>query len=59
MNFAGMNYPAIVVAAVATGQHNQEGAILRFVFWHSLVLAVLMGLFVLGQAYWWSWMIPT
>jgi lactate permease len=49
---------SIVVAAVATQQYGQEGAILRFVFWHSLVLAVLMGLLVLGQAYLWSWMIP-
>ena len=49
---------SIVVAAVATGQHNQEGPILRFVFWHSLVLAVLMGLLVLFQAYWGQWMIP-
>ena len=40
---------SIVVAAVATGQHNQEGPILRFVFWHSLVLAVLMGLLVLDD----------
>jgi lactate permease len=50
---------SIVVAAAATGQHHGEGPILRFVFWHSLALAVLMGLFVLAQAYWWSWMIPT
>jgi lactate permease len=49
---------SIVVAAVATGQHNQEGPILRFVFWHSLVLAVLMGLLVLYQAYHGAWMIP-
>jgi lactate permease len=49
---------SIVVAAVATGQHNQEGAILRFVFWHSFVLAFLMGLLVLAQAYVLSWMIP-
>jgi lactate permease len=49
---------SIVVAAVATGQHNQEGPILRFVFWHSLVLAVLMGVLVLVQAYWGAWMIP-
>ena len=49
---------SIVVAAVATGQHNQEGPILRFVFWHSLVLAVLMGLLVFYQAYWGAWMIP-
>jgi lactate permease len=49
---------SIVVAAVATGQHNQEGPILRFVFWHSLVLALLMGCLVLYQAYWGAWMIP-
>jgi lactate permease len=49
---------SIVVAAVATQQYGQEGAILRFVFRHSLIMAVLMGLLVLGQAYLWSWMIP-
>ena len=49
---------SIVVAAAATGQHGQEGAILRFVFWHSLILAVLMGLLVMAQAYWWRAMIP-
>jgi lactate permease len=49
---------SIVVAAVATQQHNQEGAILRFVFWHSLALAVLMGLLVMAQAYWWPAVIP-
>lgn len=49
---------SIVVAAVATGQHNQEGPFLRFVFWHSLALAVLMGVLVLLQAYWDAWMIP-
>jgi lactate permease len=47
---------SIVVAAVATGQHNQEGSILRFVFWHSVVLAMLMGLLTLAQAYWLPWM---
>jgi lactate permease len=50
---------SIVVAAAATGQNGGEGPILRFVFWHSLAMAVLMGLLVLAQAYWWSWMIPT
>jgi lactate permease len=49
---------SIVVAAVATQQHGQEGAILRFVFLHSLALALLMGLLVLAQAYFLSWMIP-
>ena len=45
---------SIVVAAAATGQHGQEGPILRFVFWHSLILAVLMGVLVLFQAYVWG-----
>jgi lactate permease len=50
---------SIVVSAAATQQHGHEGPILRFVFWHSLVLAVLMGLLVLAQAYWLPWMIPS
>ena len=49
---------SIVVAAAATGQPGQEGPILRFVFLHSLILAVLMGLLVLVQAYGWSSIIP-
>jgi lactate permease len=49
---------SIVVAAAATDQPGQEGPILRFVFWHSLLLAVLMGVLVLVQAYWWTAAIP-
>ncbi len=49
---------SIVVASVATGQIGQEGAILRFVFWHSVILALLMGLLVLFQAYVWTAAIP-
>jgi lactate permease len=49
---------SIVVAAAATGQHGQEGPILRFVFFHSLVLALLMGVLVLIQAYLWTTIIP-
>jgi lactate permease len=49
---------SIVVSAVATQQHGQEGAILRFVFWHSFALAILMGLLVTVQAYWWTAAIP-
>ena len=49
---------SIVVAAAATDQAGQEGPILRFVFWHSLVLALLMGLLVLLQAYVWTAAIP-
>jgi lactate permease len=49
---------SIVVSAAATGQSGQEGPILRFVFLHSLALALLMGLLVLLQAYWWTGAIP-
>jgi lactate permease len=49
---------SIVVSAAATGQSGQEGAILRFVFWHSLALATLMGALVLVQAYLWTGAIP-
>jgi lactate permease len=42
---------SIVVASTATRWYGHEGDILRYVFFHSLVLAALMGLFVLLQAY--------
>jgi lactate permease len=49
---------SIVVSTAATNQHGSEGVILRFVFWHSVALAAIMGLIVLAQAYWFPWMIP-
>lgn len=49
---------SIVVAAVATRQQGGEGQILRFVFWHSIVLACLVGLLTLAQAYVLDWMVP-
>jgi lactate permease len=42
---------SIVVASTATGWYGHEGAILRYVFFHSLALAALMGLLVFLQAY--------
>jgi lactate permease len=45
---------SIVVASVATGGHPESpraGTILRAVFWHSLALALLVGILVLLQAY--------
>lgn len=42
---------SIVVASTATGQFGQESRILRFVFWHSVVLACLVGVLVMLQAY--------
>jgi lactate permease len=42
---------SIVVASTATGWFGHEGSILRFVFLHSIVLAVLVGILVTLQAY--------
>ncbi len=42
---------SIVVASVATGQRGHEGDILRYVFFHSVVLAALVGVVVMLQAY--------
>jgi lactate permease len=42
---------SIVVASTATRWYGHEGDILRYVFWHSLVLASLVGALVLAQAY--------
>jgi lactate permease len=50
---------SIVVATAATNQHGQEGRILRFVFWHSVVLAAIMGVIVMLQAYVFPWMVPS
>jgi lactate permease len=42
---------SIVVASTATNWFGHEGKILRFVFWHSIVLASLVGILVMLQAY--------
>ncbi len=42
---------SIVVASTATNWYGHEGSILRYVFFHSLALAGLMGLLVFLQAY--------
>jgi lactate permease len=49
---------SIVVAGAATGETGREGAVLRYVFGHSIALAVLVGLVVLFQAYVWTASIP-
>jgi lactate permease len=42
---------SIVVASTATNWFGHEGSILRFVFFHSIALACLVGLLVMAQAY--------
>jgi lactate permease len=44
---------SIVVASTATRWFNHEGDILRYVFFHSVALACLVGIFVTMQAYVW------
>ncbi len=50
---------SIVVASTATNWFGHEGTILRFVFWHSIALACLVGIFVMCQAYIFTGMIVT
>ena len=49
---------SIVVAGVATGQHGKEGEILRYVLFHSIALAILVGVLVWLQAGILGWMVP-
>jgi lactate permease len=42
---------SIVVASTVTNWFGHEGTILRFVFWHSIALACLVGVLVMIQAY--------
>ena len=52
---------SIVVASVATGGHADSpdaGTVLRSVFWHSVGLALLMGVLVMLQAYVWTSVVP-
>ncbi len=52
---------SIVVASVATGGHPESptaGTILRAVFWHSIALAILVGVLVMLQAYVFPGIIP-
>ncbi|HEX8034162.1 MAG TPA: L-lactate permease [Ktedonobacterales bacterium] len=50
---------SITVSTAATRQVGQEGRILRFVLVHSLLLATIMGVIVLLQAYVFTWVIPS
>jgi lactate permease len=42
---------SIVVASTATNWYGHEGKILRYVFWHSIALASLVGILAFLQAY--------
>jgi lactate permease len=49
---------SIVVATAATNQVGNEGVIFRFVLWHSIALASIVGLIVMAYAYLFSAAVP-
>jgi L-lactate permease len=48
----------IAVGVTTVGLIGQEGIILRATFWHSILLAALLGLVAFAQAYWVPGMVP-
>jgi lactate permease len=48
----------IAIGVTTVGLIGQEGRILRATFWHSVLLAALLGLVAFAQAYWVSGMVP-
>src|SRR5436853_3594394 len=49
---------SIVVATAATNQVGNEGMIFRFVLWHSIALAAIVGLIVMAYAYLFTGAVP-
>ena len=50
---------SICIATAATNQVGNEGSIFRFVFWHSVALAAIVGLIVMMYAYVFPQFIPS
>jgi lactate permease len=50
---------SIVIATAATNQVGNEGGIFRYVFWHSVALAAIVGLIVFSYAHWFPQYIPS
>ncbi|HKW57042.1 MAG TPA: L-lactate permease [Candidatus Acidoferrum sp.] len=50
---------SICIATAATDQEGEEGSIFRFVFWHSVALAAIVGVIVLLYAYAFPHLIPS
>ena len=48
----------IAVGVTTVGLIGQEGKVLRSAFWHSILLAAVVSLIALTQAYWLTWMVP-
>jgi lactate permease len=50
---------SIVVAAAATGEGGREGELLRAVLWHSVILALIVGVIVWVYAHLTPWVVVT
>jgi lactate permease len=50
---------SIAVAAAAGNLVGKESALFRFTLKHSFFILLFLCLFVMGQAYWFTWIIPT
>lgn len=48
----------IAIGVTTVGLVGEEGKVLHGAFWHSVVLAGLIGLLALAQAHWLKWMVP-
>lgn len=48
----------IAVGVTTVGLIGEEGKVLRSTFWHSILLAGMLGLLSYAQAYWTPWMVP-
>ncbi|MGH9358238.1 MAG: L-lactate permease [Terriglobia bacterium] len=49
---------SIAVGVTTVGLVGREGEVLRTTIWHSILLAAIVGLMALAQAYWLKWMVP-
>jgi lactate permease len=54
-----INAQSICVATAATERVGTEADIFKFVIWHSIILACLVGLLVVAQVHWLAWMVPS
>jgi len=50
---------SIVIATAATNQVGNEGNIFRYVFWHSVALAAIVGVIVYSYAHFFPQFIPS
>jgi L-lactate transport len=48
----------IAVGVTTVGLIGKEGNVLRSTFWHSILFAIGLSIFVFAQAYWLKWMVP-